>query len=289
MIGVVQGSLSLGGDNGCAEGMSKLGQPVAWTRLVPGGATPSPAGVTMAHEIAHSFGDVPLTAANADSFSRYHSKNTQADDTAPNRAYNVPTRQFLATDRTVMAVRDTWNDQTTLLEPSDWAFTLCALTPAPLPTSCPASTGVIGTAQNVGAEPTFVISGVITAGPPTTADITESYFKNGVARFNVDNSSPFRLVQKDASGGTVSDVGLVVNTETSEQDGTDSVGPRPEAEGHLHRSGAVQHQCRAHRAGEGRQVLYARNRVAAPEVTDVSAGVGRRVHRASQRQDRAGE
>ncbi len=129
VIGVVQDSLSLGGDAGCAEGMSKVGQPITWTRLVPDGTTPSQTGSTMAMEIAHTFGDVPLTATNADPYSRYHSKNTQADDTAPNRAYNVPTRQFLATDRTVMAVRDTWNDQTTLLEPTDWAFTLCALTP----------------------------------------------------------------------------------------------------------------------------------------------------------------
>ncbi len=80
--------------SGCAEGMSKVGQPITWTRLVPDGTTPSQTGSTMAMEIAHTFGDVPLAATNADPYSRYHSKNTQADDTAPNRAYNVPTRQF---------------------------------------------------------------------------------------------------------------------------------------------------------------------------------------------------
>ena len=281
VIGVVQDSLSLGGDAGCAEGMSKVGQPITWTRLVPDGATPSQTGSTMAMEIAHTFGDVPLTATNADPYSRYHSKNTQADDTAPNRAYNVPTRQFLATDRTVLAVRDTWNDQTTLLEPTDWAFTLCALTPTPLPTGCSAATSVIGTAQNVGAEPTFVISGVITAGPPTRADITESYFQNGVARFNVDNTSPYRLVQKNAAGTTVSDVGLAVNFETSDHDEeTDPVGPPPtdtvELGPEATFTAAVPFNTNADRIvlEKNGVELYARNRVAVPEVTDVSPGGG---------------
>ncbi len=281
VIGVVQDSLSLGGDAGCAEGMSKVGQPITWTRLVPDGTTPSQTGSTMAMEIAHTFGGVPLTATNADPYSRYHSKNTQADDTAPNRAYNVPTRQFLATDRTVMAVRDTWNDQTTLLEPSDWAFTLCALTPTPLPTSCPTTTTTVGTALGVGASPTFVISGVITKGTPDRAEITESYFKNGVPRFNVDNTSPYRLVQKDKDGLAVSNVGVAVNFETSDHDTpVDPVGPPntntvelgPEATF----TAAVPFDTSAERIvlEKNGVELYARNRVAAPEVTDVSPGVG---------------
>ncbi|MCZ3388216.1 MAG: hypothetical protein LH645_03645 [Actinomycetia bacterium] len=283
VIGVVSDRLSSGGEVGCAEGMSKVGQPITWTRLVPDGITPSQTGSTMAMEIAHTFGDVPLNGTNADTFSRYHSKNTQADDTAPNRAYNVPTRQFLATDRTVMAVRDTWNDQTTLLEPADWAFTLCALTPTPLLTSCPATTTTVGTAQGVGAEPTFVISGVITkgdptTGAPTTADITESYFKNGVPRFNVDNNSPYRLVQRDSADTTIpdgGDVGLAVNFDTSDHDHNRSLGT-PEsgvvtAENTASFTAAVPFKTGAERIVLEKDgvVLYARNRVVAPVVTGV--------------------
>ncbi|HVQ88508.1 MAG TPA: hypothetical protein VMT88_10025, partial [Actinomycetes bacterium] len=268
VIGVVSNSLSFGGDAGCAEGMSKVGQPITWARLVPDGSgSPSPTGSTMAMEIAHTFGDVSLTAANADPFSRYHSKNTQADDTAPNRAYNVPTRQFLATDRTVMAVRDTWNDQTTLFEPSDWAFTLCALTPSP-PTSCPTSTSTVGTAQGIGNEPTFVISGVITQGSPPTADITESYFQNGV-RFNVDNTSAFRLVQQTVGGPggpeTLSDVGVPINFETS--DHNELTGPVT-TENTATFTAAVPFNTGANRIKlmHGTDVLYSRDRVLAPEV-----------------------
>jgi len=288
VIGVVSGSLSFGGDAGCAEGMSKVGQPITWTRLVPGGSTPSQTGATMAMEIAHTFGDVPLNAANADPFSRYHSKNTQADDTAPNRAYNVPTRQFLATDRTVMAVRDTWNDQTTLLEPSDWAFTLCALTPTPLPATCPSATTTIGTAQNVGNEPTFVISGVISEGPPTAADITESYFRNGVPRFSVDNNSQFRLVQQTAAGATLSNVGIAIEFETSDHhDETDPVGP-PDTGTVVHAHEAAFTAAVPFNTGadqiklmDGTEVLYSRNRVPAPEVTSVSAGAAGATERVS--------
>ena len=273
VVGVVQGSLSFGGDAGCAEGMSKVGQPITWTRLVAGGASPSQTGSTMAMEIAHTFGDVPLTAPNADPFSRYHSKNIQSDDTAPNRAYNVPTRQFLATDRTVMAVRDSWNDQSTLLEPSDWSYILCALTPDPLPSTCSPSTVTIGTAQNVGNEPTFVISGVITAGPPATADVTESYFQNGVARFNTDNTSAYRLVQEDSNGATLSDVGLAINFETSDHhDDGDPVTTEPTATF----TAAVPFDTAAERIKlmNGSDVLYSRSRIPQPQVLDVSPVVG---------------
>ena len=282
VIGVVSGSLSFGGDAGCAEGMSKVGQPITWTRLDAGGSSPSQTGSTMAMEIAHTFGDVPLNAANADPFSRYHSKNIQADDTAPNRAYNVPTRQFLATDRTIMAVRDTWNDQTTLFEPSDWAFTLCALTPTPLPASCPTSTTTIGTAENVGNEPTFVISGVITEGHPHTAEITESYFRNGVPRFTGDNTSSFRLIQETAGGAILSNVGIPVTFTTSDHhEETDPVGPPDSGtvtdEPTATFTAAVPFNTAADRIKlmDGTDVLYSRNRVPAPEVTSVSgAGVG---------------
>ncbi|MCZ3386944.1 MAG: hypothetical protein LH630_08270, partial [Actinomycetia bacterium] len=281
VIGVVSDRLSFGGEAGCAEGMSKVGQPITWARLVPASTnTPSATGSTMAMEIAHTFGDVSLTAANADPFSRYHSKNTQADDSAPNRAYNVPTRQFLATDRTVMAVRDTWNDQTTLLEPADWAFTLCALTPAPLPTSCPTGTTSVGTAESVANAPTFVISGVIDRGPPTTVEVTESYFKNGVPQFKLDPASDYRLVQKDAGGGLLSNVGVAVNFETSDHD-HDRSSPAPEsgvvtAESTATFTAAVPFNTDTDTITLEKDgvVLYARDRVPAPEVTAVVPGDG---------------
>ena len=110
--------------SGCAEGMASLISPEAWVRAFPDtAATPSMTGALLrdgdrAHVRARAREPLVLD---------FHSLNTAADGTDPNRGYNVALRAFLADDHSAMKLRRAWNNNTTILEKADYAFLLCVL------------------------------------------------------------------------------------------------------------------------------------------------------------------
>src|SRR4029453_3077741 len=131
VLGVVGEGISDGADSafGCADGMASVVSPEAWVRVISDkpssgrtAAQPSRSGSLMAMELTHTWGGATTAS--------HHSANTTADLTAPGRAYNVSTRSFLATNRSVMKYSfisvPPWNDPLTLLEPPHYAYDLCA-------------------------------------------------------------------------------------------------------------------------------------------------------------------
>ena len=104
VLGVVDSAISDGSTSqfNCAEGMASTNSPEGWVRAIPdqpkSGATPAKASMTgslMAMELAHTFGLDHATAT-------FHSPNIQADLTAPDRAYNVSSRSWVADDRSAV-------------------------------------------------------------------------------------------------------------------------------------------------------------------------------------------
>ena len=65
---------------GCSTGLAAVGQPVAMAEMIPDvSGAPSPSGVIMAMEMAHSQGDIPTTSSRMSATNAYHSPNTSAD------------------------------------------------------------------------------------------------------------------------------------------------------------------------------------------------------------------
>jgi hypothetical protein len=175
VMGVVDAAISNGGSSGCAEGMAAVGGTQSWVRAIPATSTaPSMTGALMAMELGHTLGLVPKD--RSDFYSPHHSPNTQADVTAPDRAYNVSLRSYVNDDRTAMTMAGAWNNGNVLFERDDYLALLCALGGAP-GGGCTTS-GVVGTAQGVGADPTFVISGTTNGRADGTA-VVNSYFAAG--------------------------------------------------------------------------------------------------------------
>ena len=238
VMGVVDETVSLGAaGHPCAEGYAALGGNQSWARLSAGTPSfPSISGSVMAMETAHTMGVVPPATLDnrQDRFSPGHSKNTAADTTDPNRAYNVTSRSFITDNRTAMKVASTsWNDTKTVFEPGDWADLQCKLGAPTIATECTTS-GTVGTVQGVGANPTFVLSGD-TDGTVAGTHVVESYFSLGTARSpEFDDTSPYRLVQRDSSGAILpapnGNVGIVVTNMVSnhcEPNSCTSAGPPP--------------------------------------------------------------
>jgi hypothetical protein len=215
VMGVVSDTISFGAfGHPCAEGYAALGGNQAWVRLVKAQPFfPSISGSTMVMEMAHSMGVVPPN--RQDVASPGHSLSTEADASEQNRAYNLTTRSFISQDRTALKLTTGWNDTTTILEPGDWADLQCKLGGVAVPNEC-TTPGVVGTVQGVGGSPTFVLSGD-TDGTVAGTNVVESYFSIGTARSpEFDPDSPYRLIQRDATGAILGppfgNVGLVVST-----------------------------------------------------------------------------
>ncbi|MBK5308328.1 MAG: hypothetical protein JJD92_16735 [Frankiaceae bacterium] len=126
VLGVLWQDISRGisTDGGCIEGYADIAGTVAWSRLVaplPGQVATS-AGSLAGMELMHTLGAVPNSTQS------YHSKNSQADGTATDRAYDVPRRSVILNDKALMAYQPpNWTDDMTLPEPTDWLQASCVL------------------------------------------------------------------------------------------------------------------------------------------------------------------
>jgi hypothetical protein len=215
VLGVVGESISDGADATnatCADGMASVVSPEAWVRAISDkpasgriAAVPSRTGSLMAMELSHTWGGEPN--------STHHSSNVSADTTNPGRAYNVTTRSYLATNRSVMKYSfvssPPWDDTLTLLEPADYSYDRCAFGGTST-TDCAALGTTTGTTLGVAAGPSFVVSGTVNSAT-NTADIVQSGFLNSL-QLGTDDNSFYRYVRRDATTHAVlNDIGFHVS------------------------------------------------------------------------------
>jgi len=261
VVGVVWQGISGDATTGCNDGLSTISSPEAVIRLVPDGATPSTTGALFAHELEHTMGGEPQPPADTS----YHSVNRAADGTSPNRDYNVTTRQFLGTsDLSVMHSGSAADNIDGLLEPTDYAVVQCTLTPGAT-TGCPAP-GSAGVAAN---GPALVLSGSTDG---TVAGTTiESYFDGDIERTQADPTSPYHLLQFDATNAIVSDVRIPARQiEPNETGGGTSTSPRAAIDVAI----SVDPNAEAFAVTkDGAGTLYARARDGAPAFQSVGRGL----------------
>lgn len=175
VVGVVDKAISDGSTStfNCAEAMASTNSPQAWVRAIPdvpasgrnSPAVPSMTGPLLSMELAHTFAlDTTLS---------FHSPNTQADLTAPDRGYNVSSRSYVADDRSTMrfVATNPFNNNNALLEKDDYAHMQCNLGGS-LTANCTGGGAATGT--TVAAGPTFAIFGT-TDFTPAGTHVLESY------------------------------------------------------------------------------------------------------------------
>lgn len=226
--GVIAQGLSRGGVDGtattCADGYASINGTTAWGRVVeveePTLTTPKPSpapvraftGALATMELLHTTGSVASGDSRNDG--DFHSSNTQADVTAPDRAWNVPDQTFLANDRSSMAYRKdgVWNDGNALMEKRDWDKLVCQLTPAlaggaECPTS--AAVGRAGAVLDPGASfGSFFLAGE-TDGTPEGTD-AHTYVDEDRNYEQPNDASDYRFVQLDAQGNVLANDGFTV-------------------------------------------------------------------------------
>jgi von Willebrand factor type A domain len=203
VLGVVSGNISWGtGDGvpGCADGMASVSSAESWIRLVADDTASSPpkpsrSGALAAMEISHTFG-LAQTAS-------YHSASIEAD-AGTDRAYNLSGRARIPFDHTALNFNNTgspWNNDTTLLEPSHFAYLLCKFTPLGGTCSGGGTPGNIGTATGVNAGEKYVIAGTTDGidGTPAHTKVIEPYYAVDTAETPESPESLLRLVQLDLS------------------------------------------------------------------------------------------
>lgn len=263
VVGVVDEAISQSPTQGCADGMATPNSSEAWVRAIPATATtPTSTGSLLAMEVGHALGLVPKY--RSDRYSPYHSPNQRADTTAPNRGFHVGQRRFLPDPRSAMTLSGTWNDQTTLLEDADYAFLRCRLGGA-LTEDCTTSGGV-GSATGVGADPVFVLTGR-TDDTPGGTKVVESFMRGAGPRTAPDDTSNLRLVQLGPGGAVLSDLGVAVTNEETHHGDTEAE-PTPHTS--LFSIAFPFHtDTERIELRRGATVLYARDRTAAPVVQSV--------------------
>jgi TolB protein len=204
VLGVVGQGISDGADSSgviCADGMASVVSPEAWVRAIADkpaagrvAAVPSRTGSLMAMELSHTWGGEPAPSTT------HHSPNVTADTTNPGRAYNVTTRSYLATNRSVMkysfVTSPPWDDTLTLLEPADYSYDRCAFG-GTTTADCSALGTTTGTTLGVAAGNGFVVSGTVDD-TNNTADIIESGFANSLL-IGRDDNSLYRYVRRDST------------------------------------------------------------------------------------------
>lgn len=232
VVGVVDQAIS----GTCAEGWAAIGEKESWIRAryktSPTDTTnPVHSGAVLTMELSHSFGGVPCgytTAALQDqqrcpsaidrdnANDDFHSQLIHADATSRLRAYNTITKEYLdgainpPTNRSVMKYRQQpagWNNNTTLLEKSDWDLVFCKLGGPAVP-ECAAVPGQGASAATGGsASITYNISGS-TNGTPQGTLIVDSFAAPGPTTTPLPESR-YRLIQRESAGSSaISDLGI---------------------------------------------------------------------------------
>jgi hypothetical protein len=223
VLGVVGQSISDGADTSnvlCADGMASVVSPEAWVRAISDKAStkttpavPSRTGSLMAMELSHTWGGEP----NCPTPCTHHSSNLTAETTNPGRAYNVATRSYLATNRTVMrytfVTSPPWDDTLTLLEPADYSYDRCAFG-GTTTTDCSALGTTTGTTLGVAAGNSYVVSGTVDT-TTNTADIVQSGFFSSL-QLGTDDNSLYRYVHRNANTGSIlKNIGFHVSFENT--------------------------------------------------------------------------
>jgi len=277
VMGVVDKAISDGSTStfNCAEAMASTVSPEMWVRAIPDApasgktpATPSMTGGLMAMEMSHTF--------NMDVTPSFHSASTQADTTAPERAYNISSRSYLSDDRSTMRFVSTapFNNNNALFERDDYEHMLCnlggSLTILPgtaVGCSTNPSSQSVGTV--VAAGPTFAIFGTSDFTPAGT-HVLESYKGNSGDPVFQTNNGLLVLKFYDASGAQVgADVKVPFSATTSDHDnGTHLINTTTAVFGGLFDAPAG--YARADLVYDG-TVLYSRT---SQPLDPVSAGIG---------------
>jgi hypothetical protein len=214
VMGVVDKNISDGSTStfNCAEAMASTNSPEVWVRAIPdqpasgkNPPVPSMTGPLMAMELSHTFG--------LDTTVSFHSANTQADLTAPDKAYNVTSRSYLSDDRSTMRFVSTnpFNNNNALFEKDDYGHMLCNLGGS---NSAACTTGAIGTA--VAAGPTFAIFGT-TDFTQAGTHVLESYDAEKTPIIT-GASSDLHVLFFSADGTQVGDIAVPYSVTTSDHD-----------------------------------------------------------------------
>lgn len=274
-------------DETCIEG---FGRTAGWGRVIDavkdadGAVTRPPLTGTIATmELLHTTGAV--ASKDTRSNGGAHSTHTEADGTAPERAWNTGSAQWISDDRSAMRFSHPgWHDASALLEKADYDNLQCQLLPALIVAQeCP-EWSPVGQGAAAGGDPTveyknaFFISGY--TNPERT--VVHSYIDDDVNYDRPEPASQYRFVQRntletDPAKQITSDLGLPVSFEYSSHDGTASGG-----NGHTTSDdGTFAAEFRAEPTtnrieiwkgtpGAG-ALLYARDKDAAPQFVGVSA------------------
>jgi hypothetical protein len=222
VVGVVDKNISDGSTStfNCAEAMASTNSPQAWVRAIPDTpaagktpAVPSMTGPLMAMELAHTFA--------LDTTISFHSPNTQADGTAPERGYNISSRSYLSDDRSVMrfVATNPFNNNNALFEKDDYAHMLCNLGGS-IATNCTGGGAATGT--TVAAGPTFAIFGT-TDFTPSGTHVLESYGSDNDPIFTGSSSSGLSLEFSNSSGRVGDPVPVPYSNVSSEHDDATAV------------------------------------------------------------------
>jgi hypothetical protein len=220
-IGVIPSDLSTGSatNPNCFEGFTVTNTKEAWVRVVPDApGAPSTTGSLLGMELCHTFGCTTSTGT-------FHSLYTNADNLTENvdLAFNPLTWSWLSDDRSAMRFTSAgWNNTSTVFEKGDYGYLLCGLGGANT-SGCPALGAGTLTGVASGGQ-VFLLDG-------TTDDtrggtrVRNSFVSTVQPETAPAATSAYRFLQKNASGGVESDLGVPVETVHSGHGGTDDVGP----------------------------------------------------------------
>jgi Right handed beta helix region len=217
VVGVVDPVVAREPPAACFEGMAVVNSQEAWAI-----ATPGKAGQLVGLELAHTLGLTPPTRESP--FDGAHSQNITAENPSLNRRYNLVQRSFIPADRSLLkptATSPAPDNVNTLLEVPDFSFLLCVFG-GPTTSECPTyGPGTVTANPPTGATLAFVMSGThddtSTAtlglgetGAAAGTSVVESYFASSIQLTNPSPTSTYRLVQRNAGGGVLSDLGVPV-------------------------------------------------------------------------------
>lgn len=239
VIGVVWQGVSHGGQYACDDGRAIINGPEAMIRLFADDSVgtintrpnPSESGALLTMETAHTWGAV--ATGDPRETPDHHSKNTSADPTNTQRAYDISLAKWMGSPLSAMQYNgDTsgyeyptastsspsrWNDTNTVLEAQDYLYTQCALTPGMTSQDCGSGTP-IGTVGSVGATTSaqaVVLSG--TTDGTKAGTIVHSYYTADNTSTTPDPNGAYHLQVSGANG--VQDFGIPDQQSSSDHDG----------------------------------------------------------------------